>query len=92
MAATLCRYMPPIKEDLIDPEVVSFHPNNARKSVFTGKLFLFLEKKQVGWCPSVHIYWYAISSEVCLSWLRNMFSLPQAISYRLRRHAFVRAT
>ena len=40
------KYMPPIKEDLIDPKVVSFHPNNARKSVFTGKLFLFLEKKQ----------------------------------------------
>ena len=41
------RYMPAIKEDLIDPSVVSFHPNEARKHVFAGKLFLFLEKKQV---------------------------------------------
>ena len=38
--------MPPIKEDLIDPKVVSFHPNEGRKFVFAGKLFLFLEKKQ----------------------------------------------
>jgi hypothetical protein len=38
--------MPPVKEDQIDPKVVSFHPNEARKSVFAGKVFLFLEKKQ----------------------------------------------
>ncbi|XP_028392471.1 nibrin-like isoform X2 [Dendronephthya gigantea] len=40
------KYMPPIKEDLIDTKVVSFHPNVARKSIFVEKLFVFLEKKQ----------------------------------------------
>ncbi|XP_046843588.1 nibrin-like [Xenia sp. Carnegie-2017] len=40
-------YMPPIKEELIDPKTVSFHPNEARRSVFLGKLFLFSDQKQV---------------------------------------------
>jgi hypothetical protein len=53
----ICRYCPAIKEDQIDPKVVSFHPNDARKSIFTGKLFLFLEKKQVSL--------YANTSEIC---------------------------
>ena len=39
--------MPPIKEDLIDPQKVSFQPNEARKSLFAGKLFLFMEENQV---------------------------------------------
>ena len=37
------RYIPPVKENLLQ---ALFHPNEARKSVFAGKLFLFLEEKQ----------------------------------------------
>ena len=40
---TALRYIPPIKENLLQE---SFHPNEARKSVFAGKLFLFFDKKQ----------------------------------------------
>lgn len=45
--------MPPIKEDLIDPTKVSFLPNKARKCIFDGKLFLFLDKKQVSLAQKV---------------------------------------
>ena len=40
-------YLPPLKEETISSQGASFLPREARKSLFHGKTFIFISKKQV---------------------------------------------
>ncbi|KAJ7381508.1 hypothetical protein OS493_001656 [Desmophyllum pertusum] len=39
-------YLPPLKEETISSQVTSFLPNETRKTLFSGKTFIFISKKQ----------------------------------------------
>lgn len=42
-----CSYLPLLKEETISSQDASFLPNEARKTLFKGKTFIFISKKQV---------------------------------------------
>ena len=42
-----CSYLPLLKEETISSQDASFLPNEARKTLFKGKTFIFSSKKQV---------------------------------------------
>ena len=44
----VCSYLPPLKEETISSMSKGFLPNEARRTLFKGKTFIFISKKQVG--------------------------------------------
>ena len=64
-------YLPPLKEETISSQVTSFLPNETRKTLFSGKTFIFISKKQVrkittmwGWRPEAERARFIILSAI----------------------------
>ena len=82
--ATICvtvipncnRFLPPIAESQLNPNEVSFKRDERRKTLFQGKVFIFLSPKQVSWkinCFSIHYSWYKVIKQSHFRISRNAF-------------------